>query len=72
MRDEMFILAFDHRGSFKTKMFGISGREETSEETAALQAAKRLVYEGPSAYSSLAADKNGTIFLLFENGKIQI
>ena len=46
MRDEMFILAFDHRGSFKTKMFGISGREETSEETAALQDAKRLVYEG--------------------------
>jgi sialidase-1 len=29
---------------------------------------KRLVYEGPSAYSSLAADKNGTVFLLFENG----
>lgn len=46
MRDEMFILAFDHRGSFKTKMFGISGREETSEETAALRDAKRLVYEG--------------------------
>lgn len=46
MRDEMFILAFDHRGSFKSKMFGISGREETSEETAALKDAKRLVYEG--------------------------
>ena len=46
MRDEMFILAFDHRGSFKSKMFGISGREETPEETAALQDAKRLVYEG--------------------------
>jgi len=29
---------------------------------------KCLVYKGPSAYSSLAADKNGTIFLLFENG----
>lgn len=32
---------------------------------------KRLVYRGPSAYSSLAADKNGMIFLLFENGKKQ-
>jgi len=29
---------------------------------------KRLVYEGPSAYSSLAANKDGTIFLLFERG----
>ena len=33
---------------------------------------KRLVYEGPSAYSSLTADKNGTIFLLFENGKKEL
>lgn len=33
---------------------------------------KRLVYEGPSAYSSLAADRNGTIFLLFENGEKQL
>jgi len=29
---------------------------------------KRLVYGGPSAYSSLAADRNGTVYLLFENG----
>ncbi|MBL7133640.1 MAG: exo-alpha-sialidase [Phycisphaerae bacterium] len=30
---------------------------------------KRLVYEGPSAYSSLAADKKGNVYLLFERGK---
>jgi sialidase-1 len=30
--------------------------------------AKRLVYGGPSAYSSLAADRDGTVYLLFENG----
>ena len=29
---------------------------------------KRIVEKGPSAYSSLAADKNGTIYILFENG----
>jgi len=29
---------------------------------------KRLAWKGLSAYSSLAADKSGTIFLLFENG----
>jgi sialidase-1 len=29
---------------------------------------KRLVYAGPSAYSSLAAHPDGTIFLLFEGG----
>lgn len=46
MTDDLFILAFDHRGSFKSKMFGISGRDETPEEMTALQDAKRLVYEG--------------------------
>ena len=29
---------------------------------------KRLIYEGPSAYSSLSAGKDGTIYLLFERG----
>jgi len=30
---------------------------------------KRLVYEGPSAYSSLAAGPDGAIYLLFERGE---
>ena len=30
---------------------------------------KRLVYEGPSAYSSLSAGRDGTIYLLFERGR---
>jgi len=30
---------------------------------------KRLIYGGPSAYSSLAADNEGNIYLLFETGK---
>ena len=29
---------------------------------------KRLVYEGPSAYSSITAGKDGSIYLLFEKG----
>jgi sialidase-1 len=29
---------------------------------------KRLIYEGPSAYSSLACDKQGNIYLIFEKG----
>jgi sialidase-1 len=30
---------------------------------------KRLVYEGPSAYSSLAAGRDGNVYLLFERGR---
>lgn len=43
--NDLYILAFDHRGSF-AKMFGISGREPTAEETAQIQDAKRLIFEG--------------------------
>lgn len=37
-------------------------------DRAATWPVKRLVYEGPSAYSSLAAGKDGTVYLLFERG----
>lgn len=41
----LFILAFDHRGSFRKKMFGIEG-EPSAEERAQLEDAKRLVWDG--------------------------
>ena len=40
-----YILAFDHRGSFQKKMFGIQG-DPTPEETATIVDAKHLIYEG--------------------------
>jgi myo-inositol catabolism protein IolC len=42
---KLYILAFDHRGSFQKKMFGIEG-EPTPEETETITDAKRLVFEG--------------------------
>jgi myo-inositol catabolism protein IolC len=42
---KLYILAFDHRGSFQKKMFGIQG-EPTAEETATIADAKHLIYEG--------------------------
>ncbi len=42
---KLYILAFDHRGSFQKKMFGIQG-EPTPEETTTITDAKRLVFEG--------------------------
>jgi 5-dehydro-2-deoxygluconokinase len=43
---KLFILAFDHRGSFRKKMFGIEGREPTPNEITRLADAKQLVWEG--------------------------
>ena len=46
---KLFILAFDHRGSFKEKMFGIGGREATPAEQERLEASKSLIWEGLQA-----------------------
>ncbi|MFQ5708392.1 MAG: 2-deoxy-5-keto-D-gluconate 6-phosphate aldolase domain-containing protein [bacterium] len=45
-KDNLFVMPFDHRGSFQSKMFGISGRQPTDEETRMIASYKRIVYEG--------------------------
>jgi 5-dehydro-2-deoxygluconokinase len=42
---KLYILAFDHRGSFQKKMFGIEG-DPTPEQTETIADAKHLIYEG--------------------------
>ncbi len=41
----LYILPFDHRGSFETKMFGWTG-DLTPEQTAEIAAAKQVIYDG--------------------------
>ena len=42
---KLFILAFDHRGSFQKKMFGIEG-DPDPEQTKTIADAKHLIFEG--------------------------
>ena len=42
---KLYILAFDHRGSFQKNMFGIDG-DPTPEEIETIADAKRLIFEG--------------------------
>jgi myo-inositol catabolism protein IolC len=42
---KLYILAFDHRGSFQKKMFGIEG-DPDAEQTATIADAKHLIFEG--------------------------
>jgi myo-inositol catabolism protein IolC len=42
---KLYILAFDHRGSFQKNMFGITG-DPTPEETETIADSKRLIFEG--------------------------
>src|SRR5258706_14654883 len=41
----LYILPFDHRGTFQTKMFGWKGTL-TAEQTAEIVALKRVIYDG--------------------------
>ncbi|MGB2711527.1 MAG: DUF2090 domain-containing protein [Conexibacter sp.] len=62
---KLYILAFDHRGSFQKKMFGIAG-DPTPEETATIADAKRLIYEGMALAVERGAEAGATGVLIDE------
>jgi myo-inositol catabolism protein IolC len=62
---KLYILAFDHRGSFQKKMFGIEG-DPTPEETATIADAKRLIFEGMLEAVSRGAEAGATGVLIDE------
>jgi myo-inositol catabolism protein IolC len=62
---KLYILAFDHRGSFQKKMFGIAG-DPTPEETATIADAKRLIYEGMELAVRRGAEAGATGVLVDE------
>ncbi|HEY6525310.1 MAG TPA: DUF2090 domain-containing protein [Solirubrobacteraceae bacterium] len=62
---KLYILAFDHRGSFQKKMFGIEG-DPTPEETQKIADAKHLIYEGMTEAVKRGADASATGVLVDE------
>jgi myo-inositol catabolism protein IolC len=62
---KLYILAFDHRGSFQKKMFGIQG-DPTPEETETISDAKHLIYEGMVKAVERGAEAGATGVLVDE------
>jgi 5-dehydro-2-deoxygluconokinase len=62
---KLYILAFDHRGSFQKKMFGIQG-DPTPEETDTIADAKRLIFEGMQLAVQRGVDAEATGVLVDE------
>ena len=62
---KLYILAFDHRGSFQKKMFGIEG-DPTPEETDQIADAKLLIYEGLEKATEQGVDPHATGCLVDE------
>jgi 5-dehydro-2-deoxygluconokinase len=59
---DLYILPFDHRGSFETKMFGWEG-PLTAEQTAQIAAAKEVIYDGfkDAVAAGVPKDKAGIL-----------
>ena len=62
---KLYILAFDHRGSFQKKMFGIEG-DPTPEETETISDAKKLIFEGMEIAVERGVDADATGVLVDE------
>ena len=62
---KLYILAFDHRGSFQKKMFGIEG-DPTPEQVALIADAKHLIYEGMEEAVKRGAEPGATGVLVDE------
>jgi myo-inositol catabolism protein IolC len=63
--EKLYILAFDHRGSFQKNMFGIQG-DPTPEQTDTISDAKRLIFEGAVAAVADGAEAAATGVLVDE------
>jgi 5-dehydro-2-deoxygluconokinase len=61
----LYILAFDHRGSFQKKMFGIPG-DPTPEQVETIADAKRLIFEGMLVAVERGVDAGATGVLVDE------
>ena len=61
----LYILPFDHRGSFQKKMFGWDGTL-TPEQTAEIAAAKRVIYDGFVAAVNAGVEKSRAGILVDE------
>src|SRR4051795_4802980 len=62
---KLFILAFDHRGSFQKKMFGIEG-DPDEEQTQTISDAKNLIFEGMVAAGEKGLDEEASGVLVDE------
>ena len=61
----LYILPFDHRGSFQSKMFGWKGTL-TSEQTAQIAATKQVIYDGFKTAVSLGVPRRKAAILVDE------
>jgi 5-dehydro-2-deoxygluconokinase len=63
--DALYVLPFDHRGSFETGMFGWKGAL-TPEQTAQISVAKQVIYDGFKSALAAGVDRHKAAILVDE------
>ncbi len=63
---DLFVMPFDHRGSFQEKLFGIKGRAPTPAETQEICTYKKTIYEGFKKAVQAGVPKNKAGILVDE------
>jgi len=60
---DLFIMPFDHRGSFQEKLFGIKGRQPNAEETREIASYKKIIFDGfkQAVAAGVPKDKAGIL-----------
>lgn len=60
---DLFVMPFDHRGSFQEKLFGIKGRQPDAKETAEIASYKMIIFEGfkKAVAAGVPKDKAGIL-----------
>src|SRR5262249_478567 len=69
--EPLFILPFDHRGTFETQMFGWHGDLDAA-QTAEIAAVKQIIYEGFKAAVAAGVPKKKAAILVDEQFGIEI
>ncbi|MFI1919283.1 2-deoxy-5-keto-D-gluconate 6-phosphate aldolase domain-containing protein [Nocardia sp. NPDC020380] len=59
--DPLLILAMDHRESFGKTLFGVVGDRPTAAQTAAMRAAKQLIFDGLNEVGPLSSGRPGVL-----------
>src|ERR1700721_262068 len=60
---DLYIMPFDHRGSFQERLFGIKGRTPNAQETAEIASYKEIIYKGflDAVKAGVPRDKAGIL-----------
>ncbi len=70
--NDLYILPFDHRGSFQEKLFGIKGRSPTPDETREIASYKQIIFEGVKKALKAGVPKDKAGILVDEQFGTQI